>query len=195
MYNKNTYTNGVLRYEVNKKYYFRVVIRPQQMTYDAYVTPEGGEEVVIGKDCGARQSAPVVDKIDKMWTWVSVSNAYKVYDVSLILEDDQKTPCKGNGFYDENGLVFGKYRTDKSCLLPRLSDNGLIINWTNAGCYGEQGKNVMTMYAGIGMERSESMTVTELLNKAGLAGGAVNEESKVTPASLSKILTAIGKLN
>lgn len=195
MYNKNTYTNGVLRYEVNKKYYFRVVIRPQQMTYDAYVTPEGGEEVVIGKDCGARQSAPVVDKIDKMWTWVSVSNAYKVYDVSLILEDDQKTASKGNGFYDENGLVFGKYRTDKSCLLPRLSDNGLIINWTNAGCYGEQGKNVMTMYAGIGMERSENMTVTELLNKAGLAGGAVNEESKVTPASLSKILTAIGKLN
>lgn len=53
----------------------------------------------------------------------------------------------------------------------------------------------MTMYAGIGMERSENMTVTELLRKAGLTDGAVNKESKVTPASLSKILTAIGKLN
>mgnify|MGYP004509035741 FL=1 len=193
MYNSYTYTKGVIPYEVNKKYCFRVVIRPEEMTYDAYVTPEGGEELVIGENCGARQSAPVVDKIDKMWTWASVANVYKVYDVSLILEDDAKSESIGNGFSDENGLIFGRYRINEKGILPSVSDDGFIINWAEAGSYGND--NIMTMYAGMGQERSASKTLTALLRDAGLLDSSVSEESSVTPASLSRILTALGKVN
>jgi len=191
MYNTNTYTQPATAYEVNKRYYFRIVIRPDKMTYDAYVTPEGGEEIVIGENCGARQSAPVVSKVDKMWTWAGEDNCYKVMDVSIIQKDDQKTQPVGNGYYDENGLVFGKYRFSKTSVFPTVSANGLIMNWTNAGSYRPDLGGQMNMYLGKGDTRSSKLTITQLLQSVGLLDNTITENSPVTPASLSRILVAM----
>ena len=90
-------------------------------------------------------------------------------------------------------MIFGRYRINEKGILPSVSDDGFIINWAEAGAYGND--NVMTMYAGMGQERSASKTLTALLRDAGLLDSSVSEESSVTPASLSRILTALGKVN
>lgn len=193
MYNTNTYTAGVLQYEVNKSYKFRVVINPKEEKYSAYVTPEGGEEIVIGENCGARQSAKIVDEIDKMWTWAGTDNCYLVKDVSLIKPDDEKTEPVGNGYYDENGLVFGKYRTNKNSIFPQVSENGLVINWVNSGFYlSNEGKYVQ-LYVGTESMQSQKLSLTEVLKNAGLVDDTITPESRVTAASLSRILVAFAR--
>ncbi len=191
MYNTNTYTQPATTYEANKRYYFRIVIRPDKMTYDAYVTPEGGEEIVIGENCGARQTAPVVSKVDKMWTWAGEDNCYKVMDVSIIQKDDQKTQPVGNGFYDENGLVFGKYKFSKTSVFPIVSKNGLIMNWTKAGSYRTDLGGQMIMYIGKDSTRTASVSLIQMLQDVGLLDNSVTSSSYVTPASISRILVAM----
>ncbi len=191
MYNTNTYTQPATTYEVNKRYYFRIVIRPDKMTYDAYVTPEGGKEIVIGENCGARQSAPVVNKVDKMWTWAGEDNCYKVMDVSIIQKDDQKTQPVGNGYYDENGLVFGKYRFSKTSVFPTISENGFIMNWTKAGSYRPELGGQMVMYVGKDSTRSANVSLTQMLKEAGLLDSSITVSSPVTPASINRILVAM----
>lgn len=191
MYNSNTYTAGVIKYEPNKRYFFRIVIRPDKMTYDAYVTPEGGEELVIGENCGSRQSAPITSKIDKFWTWAGEDDCYKVSDISIIQKDDKKTEAVGNGFYDENGLVFGKYRFSNTSVFPTVSDNGLIMNWVKAGSYRPELGGQMMMYLGKEGTRSSNIDLIQALQEAGLLDSSITASSTVTPASLSRILVAI----
>ena len=195
MYNSNTYTTGVIKYEPNKRYFFRIVIRPDKMTYDAYVTPEGGEELVIGTNCGSRQSAPIISQVDKFWTWAGEDNCYKVMDVSIIQKDDQKTQPVGNGFYDENGLVFGKYRFSKTSVFPTVSENGLIMNWVKAGSYRPELGGQMVMYLGKEGTRSTNISLIQTLQEVGLLDSSITAASPVTPASLSRILVSMQNKN
>lgn len=191
MYDTYTYTKGAIPYEANKTYYFRVVMRPDELTYDAYVRPEGGEEVVIGENCGARQSALLIDKVDKMFTWAEVDNCYTVKDISVIQPDDAKEEPLNNSYYDENGLVFGKYRFEKASVFPQVSDKGFILNWTDGGVYRADMGGYLHLYLGTESKRSSSLTLTELLKEKGLLDNNVTEESNVTAASLSRILVAM----
>ena len=40
----------LIPYEKDKKYKFRIVFDMENGSYDSYVTPDGGEEVLIGKN-------------------------------------------------------------------------------------------------------------------------------------------------
>jgi hypothetical protein len=191
MYNKNTYTQGALNYEVGKQYDFRIVIRPDKMTYDAYVTPQGGEEIVIGENCGARQSAPIITRVDKMWTWASTDGCYKVWNVSLVQKDDKKTEPLGNGYYDESGLVFGKYRFSNTSVFPTISEDGLIMNWTEGGSYRPELGGSMKIFVGLGENSSRNAGLVEILRTVGLLDNALTPQSYVTPATISRILVAI----
>ena len=104
----------------------------KERRYDAYVTPEGGEEILLAKYYVPRNTGYPVNKVDVMWLWTSAIDTYELIDCSLFAY--KKTETKNNYLYDKYNLMFGKYNVnnylkiqDELKPLPKLLDGHDIM--------------------------------------------------------------------
>lgn len=181
------YADTVIPYEKGKVYHFRLVIRLGENTYDAYVTPDGGEEVLIGKNYKGRYTIdPPITVADKMWLWSALPDAYRLIDVSLY--NYVADPAKEPYLYNEDNLMFGLYDTKGAIALSRFSENGSVMNWLKVGSRNRINEGSVSIYLGDESTLPEPKTVIQMLQKAGLLEETVRGEDCVTPASLIRMM-------
>lgn len=180
------YADNVIPYEKNKKYTFRMVFDMENGRYDSYVTPEGGEEILIGKGYLPRGTAGTPEKIDVMYLWTSSEKPFEMIDCSLFAYPKNK--AVNEGMYDENGLMFGKYDTKNKFTVPQISDNNSIINWLKIEGNADRIGNPVWYYFGVEDNISEKQTALKILKKIKITDYLINEDGYVTAADISRFI-------
>lgn len=182
------YADNEIPYEKGKVYNFRLVVRIDENTYDAYVTPEGGEEILIGKNYKGRYTiVPPVTRVDRLWLWSAVTNSYNFIDISLY--DYVADEAKVNSLYSEDNLMFGIYDTGSALKLNQFSENGKYMNWTKHQSSLSTNDSRLTIYFGEEGEKPTDNSLTDILKKARLLDETVSENDPVTPATLTRIIS------
>ena len=119
------YENSVA-YQKGKKYKIRFVVRPETSDYDAYVTPEGENEVLIAKNCKFRVSAPLSSEYNAIYT-VDSWESGGINVLSNSVRDFAKSQKINNALYGDSEYAFGKYLTNN--LKLNSADNDSKISW------------------------------------------------------------------
>ncbi len=177
----NDYNSSMVNkvyYEAGKKYTFRVIMRMNEGTYDAYVAPEGGTETLIAKNYTPRNTGNTVKKADVMWLWTSSLDSYELDYCSHY--QYKKTAVKNNYLYDEYNLMFGKYNVDNSLSIP---ENSGFVH-TKCGVSHKIG-DVNVYFAGAGIS-----TAVDALKAARLVDWGYYGNEQVTAGDIARILSA-----
>lgn len=182
------YADNEIPYEKGKVYNFRFVIRLEDNTYDVYVTPEGGSEILVGKNYKGRYTiVPSVTVVDRLWLWSAVTNSYRFIDISIY--DYVADKAKNNYLYNEDNLMFGIYDTNSNLKLSQISENGQLINWTKHQSSIKINNCRTDIYLGEEGINTTTSSLTDILKKAKLLDETVKDTDFVTPATLSRIIS------
>ncbi len=186
-YDNDTYkAENEVPYEKDKSYRFRMVVRLDDDTFDAYVTPEGGTEIMLAKNYRRRAGTERVSSINNFWAWDSNGSGIKVEDISL--HKQTKDAMTDVTVTDANGVRFAPLDTFASYAYPLISDSGKYINWFSAensalNKYSER----MTINLGYELLGRKDMTLFELLQSVRLVSERAEGSDPVTLGSLTRI--------
>lgn len=119
-----------LVYQSGVQYTVRLIASLAEKSYSVYVTPEGGNEILLAKDYQFRQTAPAVDKIDMVYvpTATTGDNLFTITQINCAPLTKDSTMRMN--LYDEYNLLFGQYTSDR-VYLPQYGDNG-ILQWISS---------------------------------------------------------------
>ena len=168
-----------------------MVVRLDEQTYDVYVTPEGGEEVVIGKNMKPRATAPVIHEIDQINIWGSYADALTITNIEHA--DYAKEASVNVMLSDDAGNLYDPYASLENFVLPMVSENGKLINWqtVNSGVR----KHGMSVRVRLGAEAREfkEQNVTDIMRDVRMVESGIDGKDCVTASSLTRILSVINK--
>ena len=194
-YNKTAYTaENSIPYFGGKKYFFKIVVRPQTQEFDAYVTDESGVETVIAKNYEFRQSAPSPGVFDTVYIPAAIEdNCFSMLDNSLAQYAKDSKP----EFYEktsELGLKYGRFAAGK-IYLPPVNDNkkqswitqkkGMINEFNILSGGGDSGTTMLYC-----VEDSEVKSITDIAKYLKLTDGA-NKEAYITGREAALLLRRI----
>ena len=194
-YNKTAYTaENSIPYFGGKKYFFKIVVRPQTQEFDAYVTDESGVETVIAKNYEFRQSAPSPGVFDTVYIPAAIEdNCFSMLDNSLAQYAKDSKP----EFYEktsELGLKYGRFAAGK-IYLPPVNDNkkqswitqkkGMINEFNILSGGGDSGTTMLYC-----VEDSEANSITDIAKYLKLTDGA-NKEAYITGREAALLLRRI----
>lgn len=172
-----------LKYEKGKNYKVRMVVNLDTDTYDAYVTPEGDDEVLIAKDYKRRAASTYSSTIDQIWAW-SNGGGLEIKDISSLMP--RKTEAADVLIEDHAGNRFDPYLPLAGYSFPYSSGSGKVINWQTIRSRAKIDGQYATVYIGAERLTPLNMSLMEVLRESRIVRTDVKETDFVTPASLAR---------
>ncbi len=186
---------NTVNYIKYKPYDFRVIIRQEEKRYDVYVTPDGGEEILLAKDCGFRETAGTVRVFDACYliSNVSYNDCFELTACNLVYPTKGKTRTFAE--YDDFGLLFGKYVSGNTVALKYANGRGRI-NWIcgEDGAVTSDGSVIrgktdmtVTMY-GLSESSFREVTFTDFAKALELAPKTAKPADVLTDSAAAEII-------
>ncbi len=189
----DSYDGGVFKaenkvpWEVGKKYKWRIVIDLNTETFDAFVTPEGGEEVQIAKNYKRRTMSQSIDKINRFWLWSMHNDQVIVENISIYKQPN--TPAVDVYTRDAEGNKFGPFQPLDGYVYPTRTKDSRFINWQEIkGTATDKYGQFVNVHLGIERMALENLTLTEVLRESKLVPDTVKDNKTVTKTELTRIL-------
>ena len=185
------YVKNPAYYKAGDLFHFRLVVRLDEQTYDAYVTPDGGEEIVLGENMKPRATATAIYEIDQINVWGGNAEAVTISNIKHA--DYAKESAVNVMISDDSGNLYDPYASLDSFVLPALSKKGNLINWQTVN------SNVLRYGSGvrvrIGVEsiKPENQDITQALQTVRMLEKGISGEDSVTATSLTRILSVISR--
>lgn len=187
------YAANEVPYKKGDIFHFRMVVRLDEQTYDAYVTPDGGEEIILGLGMQPRLTAKPIHRIDQISLWGSKTTAISVYNISNI--DYAKSKAVNVMIRDDAGNLYDPYDSLDDYVLPDISENGNIINWLTINSTIRRNGRSVRVRLGVESKGTKSLNLADVLHEFRMLDKNIQGNEYVTPASLTRLLSMINKVN
>ena len=173
-------------YEKDKAYHFRMVVRLGENRFDAYVTPDGGQEIKLADNYYMRSTSQVVDNINQFWAWDSNGSGVRVENISL--HKQAKDKAQNVLVTDAKGNKFGPLETYTGYAYPVISESGKYLNWTlvKSGVLNKYNEK-MTISLGQELPGKKDLTPLEVLKSVRLVSERIDGNDPVTAGALARI--------